>query len=223
MLPKWVTAMRALSLMILFIPLLVYSVQSQPPKIKLLLLGDSLSAAYGLQQHQGWVHLLAENWKHHNIEIVNAAISGETSDGGLARLPRLLEQHQPTHLLIELGGNDALQGHSVNKLRKNLAQMIALGKRQSATVLLQEMMIPTNYGRRYQQMFIDSYHLLAKRENIPLVPFFMAEIGLDPELMMPDRIHPNLKAQPKIAAFMEQNLLPLLKPEQAKQNSSEIK
>ncbi|MBT0588037.1 arylesterase [Alteromonas sp. SM 2104] len=180
--------------------------------VKLLILGDSLSAAYGLTSQQGWVSLLQKQWLEHNaeIEVVNAAVSGETTDGGLARLPRLLEQHEPTHLLIELGGNDGLQGHNVNKIKANLKAMVKLAQAEGVEVLIQEMQIPTNYGRRYNQLFTDSFSLIAEEFDIPLVPFFLADIALDPALMQRDGIHPNAEAQPIIAAFMREKLTPLL-------------
>ncbi len=177
---------------------------------KLLILGDSLSAAYGLKQDEGWVSLLQDAFVEKNIQVVNAAISGETTDGGLARLPRLLEQHEPTHLLIELGGNDGLQGHPINKIRSNITTMIEMAQQRDITVYLQQMRIPTNYGRRYTSMFTDSYSELAEQHDIPLIPFFMDDIALDKSLMLPDGIHPALEAQPLIAEFMQNQLEPLI-------------
>lgn len=185
---------------------------SSTKPVKLLLLGDSLSAAYGLTTDQGWVSLLQNKWHNDlaNIDIVNAAISGETSDGGLARLPRLLELHKPTHLLIQLGGNDGLQGHNVNKLRNNLRAMASLAKASGVSAIIQEMYIPTNYGRRYNQLFTDSFNIVATEQQVPLVPFFLTEIALDKNLMQRDGIHPNAKAQPLIADIMRASLEPLL-------------
>ena len=148
----------------------------QTAEIKLLILGDSLSAGYGLLQAQSWVSLLQNIWLEENrkVEVINAAISGETSDGGLARLPRLLDQHTPTHVLIELGGNDGLQGHNVTKLQENLSKMIELVKAEGAEVYLQDMEIPTNYGRRYNQLFGNSFDTVAAQQNVTLVPFFIS-------------------------------------------------
>jgi acyl-CoA thioesterase-1 len=176
----------------------------------LLVLGDSLSAAYGLLQSEGWVSLLEKQWQDGNygIDVINAAISGDTTDGGLARLPRLLEQHQPTHVLIELGGNDGLRGGNINKMRENLNKMIALAKNTGAEVLLQDIEIPTNYGRRYTKMFSDSYELLAEENDVVYVPFFLNDIALDKTLMQQDGIHPNKTAQPLIASFMYTQLTP---------------
>lgn len=176
---------------------------------KLLILGDSLSAAYGLTMQQGWVHLLDQQWQQNDtsITVVNAAISGDTTDGGLARLPRLLTLHQPTHLYIELGGNNALQGHNPRKIKQNLINMIELAKKDGIHVIIQEMQIPTNYGARYTKAFNDIFHDLAKQYNIPLIPFFLQEIALDPTLMQNDGIHPTKEAQPLIVEFLSPKLL----------------
>ncbi|MGB3726456.1 MAG: arylesterase [Glaciecola sp.] len=171
---------------------------------KLLVLGDSLSAAYGLTADQGWVSILANKWQSQNtpISVVNAAISGDTTDGGLARLPRLLDLHQPTHLYIELGGNNALQGHNPKKIKQNLINMIELAREREVEVLLQEMQIPTNYGARYTRAFTAIFHDLAKQYTIPLIPFFLQDIALDSNLMQRDGIHPTAEAQPMITEFM---------------------
>jgi acyl-CoA thioesterase-1 len=197
-------------MLLLLIPKWALSDHSQSQQIKLLILGDSLSAAYGMKQEQGWVSLLQNAWQSSNITVINAAMSGDTTDGGLQRLPQLLTDHQPTHLLIELGGNDGLQGHSVKKIRDNLSTMIMLAKAQNVKVLLQEIMIPTNYGKRYTTLFRQNYAELANQHQLPLIPCFAADLGLDPEMMMPDGIHPNQKAQPIIAKRMQQHLTPLL-------------
>lgn len=202
-------ALRQLKLVLLFIPLLIISdhlaaEQSTSEQKKILVLGDSLSAAYGLKQEQGWVSLLQNAWQKQPIIVINAAISGETTDGGLARLPRLLAQHQPTHLYIELGGNDGLQGHPVPKMRNNIQSMITTAQELGISVILQQMRIPTNYGRRYNQMFTGMFSELSEQNDVPLIPFFLDEIGLNKNLMQRDGIHPNLEAQPMIAELMKQ-------------------
>ena len=203
----------------LLIPWASYSDQPTAPSAdeelvtyRLLIVGDSLSAAYGLKQHQGWVSLLQNTWRSDNvpIDVINAAISGETTDGALARLPRLLEQHNPSHVLIELGGNDGLQGHPVGKMKANLSKMITLAEKAGATVLLQDMQIPTNYGKRYTQMFTDAFEDVAEQHDVPLLPFFLEEIALKAELMQRDGIHPNAQAQPQIAELMNERLRPLI-------------
>lgn len=182
------------------------------PQFKLLVLGDSLSAGYGLTQAESWVSVLQNIWNDESvpIDVVNAAISGETTDGGLARLPRLLEQHHPTHLLIELGGNDGLQGHLVSKTQKNLNAMVKLAQDAGITVFIQDMEIPSNYGKRYTQMFADTFDTVAAENKVVLIPFFLADIALDKTLMQRDGIHPNAIAQPKIAHYMYEQLTPLI-------------
>lgn len=181
------------------------------PNAKLLILGDSLSAAYGLRQEEGWVSLLQNTWRNENIpiDIVNAAVSGETTDGGLARLPRLLTQHQPSHVLIELGGNDGLQGHNVKKIRSNLVALVKIAQAADAKVFLQDMQIPTNYGKRYTNMFGESFDRVGEELNVPVIPFFLQNIALDTSLMQRDGIHPNAEAQALIAEFMHRQLMPL--------------
>lgn len=199
-------------IMLLLVPLLLISDQSWGKETKLLVLGDSLSAAYGLKQEQGWVSLLQDAWQNKGITIVNAAISGETTDGALSRLPRLLAQHQPTHIFVELGGNDGLQGHPVNKMRDNLDEIIRLAKSKQVKVILQQMQIPTNYGQRYTKMFTNSYTELAAKHEVPLLPFFLENIALDKNLMQRDGIHPNALAQPMIAKDMQQSLGDIIFP-----------
>lgn len=195
-----------LKLIFLLIPLLVISDHIQAEERKLLILGDSLSAAYNLKQEQGWVSLLQNAWKDQPITIIDAAISGETTDGGLARLPRLLKEHQPTHLLIELGANDGLRGYNIKDLRANLQSMIDLAAEQGIITALQEMRIPTNYGRRYTTMFTESFSILGEKNGLTVIPFFLQDVALEDDLMQQDGLHPNAKAQPIIAEFMDQQL-----------------
>tara|TARA_R110001632_G_scaffold44627_2_gene113423 strand:+ start:10232 stop:10828 length:597 start_codon:yes stop_codon:yes gene_type:complete len=198
--------------MLILLPILLVSDQLWAKSSKLLILGDSLSAGYGLTQAQSWVSLLQDAWQKSDISVVNAAISGETTDGALARLPRLLDQHTPSHVFVELGGNDGLQGHPIAKMRSNLAKIVELSQSSGATVILQEMQIPTNYGRRYTELFIGAYAAVAKDHNVVLLPFFLADIALNSDLMQADGIHPNAKAQPIIAESMAQTLKPLVAP-----------
>jgi acyl-CoA thioesterase-1 len=193
-------------LILILTPLLLISDQSLAKETKLLILGDSLSAAYGLKQQQGWVSLLQDAWQSKDINVVNAAISGETTDGALARLPRLLKQHEPTHIFVELGGNDGLQGHPVSKMRNNLEKIIQLSQSNEVTVILQQMQIPTNYGKRYTQMFTSSYAKLSEKHAVIMLPFFLENIALDKNLMQRDGIHPNAEAQIIIAKEMQKIL-----------------
>ncbi|MDT0594608.1 arylesterase [Aestuariibacter sp. P117] len=184
------------------------SAENVTSEYKLLVLGDSLSAAYGLTAEQGWVYLLAEKWQAQSlpIKVVNAAISGDTTDGGLARLPRLIELHQPTHLYIELGGNNALQGHNPRKIKQNLMNMVETAENSNIKVIIQEMQIPTNYGARYTKAFTSIFHEIAEEKDIPLIPFFLQEIALTPGLMQRDGIHPTKEAQPMIVEFLADKL-----------------
>lgn len=207
----FVTHLKSLILLLVLLFLFPFSSHSDQTKeqdYKLLILGDSLSAAYGLTQEQGWVYLLQDAWKNegNKIEVVNAAISGDTTDGGLARLPRLLNLHKPSHLLIELGGNDALQGHNPRKIKQNIQDMVDLANSADVEVIIQEMQITTNYGRRYTEMFTGLFGEVASKNGVPLIPFFLAEIALDPKLMQQDGIHPTAKAQPMIVEFMQPKL-----------------
>jgi len=199
-------------ILLILTPLLLISDQLQAKETKLLILGDSLSAAYGLKQEQGWVSLLQNAWQSEDVIIINAAISGETTDGALARLPRLLEQHSPTHIFVELGGNDGLQGHPVSKMRDNLEQIIQLSKKNEVTVILQQMQIPTNYGKRYTQMFTNTYTDLAIKHELTLLSFFLQNIALDKSLMQRDGIHPNADAQLIIAKDMQKTLGDIIFP-----------
>jgi acyl-CoA thioesterase-1 len=197
---------------LILIPLLLISDQLQAKETKLLILGDSLSAAYGLKQEQGWVSLLQNAWQSKDVNVVNAAISGETTDGALARLPRLLKQHEPTHIFVELGGNDGLQGHPVSKMRNNLEKIIQLSQSNEVTVILQQMQIPTNYGKRYTQMFTSSYAKLSEKYAVIMLPFFLENIALDKNLMQRDGIHPNAEAQIIIAKDMQKILGDIIFP-----------
>jgi len=197
---------------LILIPLSLISDQLQAKETKLLILGDSLSAAYGLKQEQGWVSLLQNAWQSDDVIIINAAISGETTDGALARLPRLLEQHSPTHIFVELGGNDGLQGHPVSKMRDNLEKIILFSQKSEVTVILQQMQIPTNYGKRYTRMFTNTYSDLAIKYELKLLSFFLQNIALDKSLMQRDGIHPNAKAQLIIAKDMQKTLGDIIFP-----------
>ena len=198
--------------LLILIPLLLISNQLLAKEIKLLVLGDSLSAAYGLKQEQGWVSLLQDAWQNQDVNVVNAAISGETTDGALARLPRLLKQHSPTHIFVELGGNDGLQGHPVSKMRDNIEKIIQLSQENAVKVILQQMQIPTNYGKRYTQMFTGSYATLAEKYAVTMLPFFLQNIALNKSLMQRDGIHPNAEAQIIIAKDMQKSLGEIIFP-----------
>ncbi|SHF96796.1 acyl-CoA thioesterase-1 [Microbulbifer donghaiensis] len=166
----------------------------------LLVLGDSISAAYGIDEAQGWVQLLRDRLEEGDrpVNVVNASISGETTAGGLARLPRLLQEHRPRWLIVELGGNDGLRGYPPRSLQSNLQQMVQLAEKQGAEVLLLGMRMPPNYGRAYTEAFAAVYPKVAKAEQVPLVPFFLEPVALLDGAMQTDGIHPTAKAQPAL-------------------------
>ncbi|MDP3253703.1 MAG: arylesterase [Hydrogenophaga sp.] len=184
--------------------------QTQSPAI--LVVGDSLSAEYGLKRGTGWVALLDERLKKEKVQArtVNASISGDTTSGGRSRIAALLKQHKPAVVVIELGGNDALRGLPNNMTRDNLATMARLSREAGAKVLLLGMEMPPNYGARYAQEFRESYVAVAKAEKTSLVPFFLKNVAdtKDPTaLFQSDRIHPNESAQ----ALMLDNVWPELR------------
>ncbi|SEP72998.1 acyl-CoA thioesterase-1 [Ectothiorhodospira magna] len=164
----------------------------------LLIMGDSLSAAWGIPVEQGWVALLEQRLEQngHTWTVVNASISGETTRGGLTRLPRALERHQPELVIISLGGNDGLRGVALDEIRHNLSRMIQLSGDQGAQVVLVGIQVPPNLGRQFTQRFHQIYHELAAEYQIPLVPFLLEGVALEPDLMQADGIHPTAQAQP---------------------------
>lgn len=166
--------------------------------------GDSISAAYGMDIEQGWVALLSQRLDQRapgNHRVVNASVSGETTSGGLRRLPALLKQHAPDVVVLELGGNDGLRGQSPKLMQRNLATMIALSQQAGARVVVLGMKIPPNYGRAYTDAFAAVYPALAKAHAVALLPFFLEGIGGVPALMQKDGIHPNAQAQPTLLAL----------------------
>lgn len=175
---------------------------------KILVFGDSLSAAYRIETEQGWVHLLANELDEH--EIINASVSGETTGGGLSRLPRVLDEVQPDWILIELGGNDGLRGYPLQSISSNLGEMIELSIASGARPVLMEIRIPPNYGDRYSNAFQQNYTTLAQHYDIPLIDFILEDIALDPELMQDDGIHPTAEAQPEITHIVSEKLQGLL-------------
>jgi len=165
-----------------------------------LVVGDSLSAEYGLTRGAGWVALLEQKLKAEKIDarIVNASISGETTSGGRARLPALLTQHKPQIVVIELGANDGLRGLPVASAEANLRQMVTLSQKQDAKVMLIGMRMPPNYGRAYTERFFNMYNTLSKEMKAPLVPFMLEGVADKPALFQADRLHPNAQAHPII-------------------------
>ena len=184
---------------------------SPPP---LLILGDSLSAEYGLPRGQGWVALMEARLRTRgpSIPVVNASISGETTAGGLSRLPALLKAHRPAAVVIELGANDALRGLSLKVTQDNLSRLVSLAQAQGAEVVLVGMQMPPNFGQRYADQFAALFSAVAKAHRVPLVPFMLAGVADRPDArdwFQADGIHPQAKAHPVI---LDRNIWPVLQP-----------
>ncbi|MEH6798864.1 MAG: arylesterase [Halopseudomonas sabulinigri] len=187
---------------LLAIPLSLMTLLASAPAAAqgILIVGDSISAAFGLELERGWVSLLKARLHEHSyvLPVVNASVSGDTTAGGLARLPRLLEVHQPDLVVIELGGNDGLRGLAPDKMQQNLSAMIDAALAADADVLLMGMRIPPNYGVRYTEAFEQVYRDLGSEPQVTLVPFVLEGVAGVPELVQADGIHPNAKGQPGI-------------------------
>ncbi|MDJ0741678.1 MAG: arylesterase [Gammaproteobacteria bacterium] len=209
--------MRAVVVMILLL-LPVAIPASAGTAAKILVVGDSLSAAYGIEQRRGWVALLQRRLDRRGIDyaVVNASITGDTTRGGLARLPAALERERPAILVIALGGNDGLRGFAPAQTRGNLARMIALGREAGARVLLLGVRLPENYGRAFGEKFHRVYRELADEFGVALVPFFLEGVAETRDLMQADGIHPGAAAQPRILQNVWEGLEPMLRlPAQA--------
>ena len=197
-----------LFLLLTIVTSLVYAQTPTTGTTKILVMGDSLSAGYGIDIQQGWVNLLEkELTKNYAIQIINASVSGETSSGGNSRLSALLIEHKPDIVILELGGNDGLRGQPLKLLEKNLQAMIDASKAIEAKVLLAGMQIPPNYGARYSNQFKALYPKLAEKNQLGLIPFLLEGIGGNERLIQRDGIHPTAEAQPIIV----NNVLPELK------------
>jgi acyl-CoA thioesterase-1 len=183
------------------------------PAPAILVVGDSISAGYGLAADEGWVALLQNRLRSqgYGYRVVNASVSGETTTGGLARLPRALSVHRPAIVIIELGGNDGLRGLPLETSRANLERMINLSKGAGARVLLLGMKIPPNYGARYSEGFEKVFRDLARQHKLAFEPFFLSKIALEQGMIQEDGLHPTAKAQPVMLDTMWPALKPLLK------------
>ncbi|RYY74814.1 MAG: arylesterase [Gammaproteobacteria bacterium] len=194
---------------LLFILLPLASQLSIAKQATILVMGDSLSAGYGIQLEQSWVTLLQQDLaKTTQAKVINASVSGETSSGGLTRLPALLKKHGPDIVIIELGGNDGLRGQPINIMQNNLQSMITASQTAGAEVILAGMQIPPNYGPRYTKQFQETYTKLAEKNSISLVPFLLEDVAAHGNLIQRDGIHPTAEAQPLIL----KNVLPVLMP-----------
>jgi len=187
------------------------------PAPSILIVGDSLSAGYGIELRDGWVSLLQQRLTRQGYPhtVVNASISGDTTAGGRARLPDALKRHRPQIVILELGGNDGLRGLSLRETRANFDAMIKAAQSAGAQVLLVGIHLPPNYGPEYTGKFHATYHDLARVHNTALVPFLLEGVALTPGLMQPDGIHPRAAAQPRLLDNVWPYLEPLLKPQTA--------
>jgi acyl-CoA thioesterase-1 len=197
---------RILLVVLLLVGLLPVSAAART----LLVVGDSLSAAYGMEVSSGWVALLGKRLERERpgYRVVNASISGDTTASGLARLPRLLAEHRPAVVIIELGGNDGLRGLSLEQMKHNINAMIAKAKARRARVLLVGVELPPNYGKSYTERFQAIFREVAAGQGVALVPSLLDRVAIRDELMQPDRIHANASAQPRLL----ENVWPYLRP-----------
>lgn len=194
--------------------LIVAGVSARAEAPVILVFGDSISAGYGLAHvEQGWVELLKTRLKAqgYGYQVVNASVSGETTAGGLARLPRALELHRPQIVVVELGGNDGLRALPVAQMRANLGQMVDLAAAAGARILLLGMRMPPNYGPEYTEQFRATFSDIAREKKIPLVPFLLDDIAQSQRLLQDDDIHPNALGQPQLLENVWPRLVPLLR------------
>ena len=192
-------------LKIILILFLFFSYSITADTKKLLILGDSISAGYGLKESENWVQLLETSLNASSIElkIINSSISGDTTTGGLSRIESDLREHNPNYVLVELGGNDALRGYPIEKIKTNLLKIIDASTAAGANPIIMQIRIPPNYGKNYVTAFESIYSEIAVEKNIPKMSFILEKVALDKSLMQLDGIHPNSKAQPVIAKQIE--------------------
>lgn len=196
--------LRIFRLKILLLAFLIFSYSITAETKKLLILGDSISAGYGIKESQNWVSLIQNEFTNGDkkIILINSSVSGDTSVGGVSRISKALDLHNPNFVLIELGGNDALRGYPIERIKNNLEKIIELIINQNAKPILMQIKIPPNYGNKYIKAFENLYVEISIAQNIPLINFMLDNIALNESLMQPDGIHPNEKAQPLIAVEM---------------------
>ena len=200
-------------LKIILILFLTFSYSITAESKKLLILGDSISAGYGLKESENWVQLLEVSLKTSGkeLQIINSSISGDTTIGGLSRIENDLKQYRPNYVLVELGGNDALRGYPIDKIKHNLIKIIDVSLEAGAYPIIMQIRIPPNYGKNYIAAFESIYSEIAQEKNIPKVSFLLEKVALDKDLMQLDGIHPNQKAQKIIAEQVKKELLNIFK------------
>ena len=200
-------------LKIILILFLTFSYSITADSKKLLILGDSISAGYGLKESENWVELFNNSIdaERMNITMINSSISGDTTIGGLSRIGNVLKEHKPEYVLIELGGNDALRGYPLTQIKTNLLKIVDASLESKAKPLIMQIKIPPNYGKRYVEAFENIYLEISNEKDIPLLTFLLEKVALDQSLMQPDGIHPNEKAQPIIVEQIKLELLEIIK------------
>jgi len=200
-------------LKIILILFLTFSYSIIAESKKLLILGDSISAGYGLKESENWVQLLENSLRKsgRELQVINSSISGDTTIGGLSRIESDLAEHKPNYVLVELGGNDALRGYPINKIKSNLLKIIDASFVAKANPIIMQIRIPPNYGKNYVAAFENIYSEIAEEKNIPMLTFLLEKVALDKSLMQLDGIHPNQKAQHIIANQVEKELSIILK------------
>lgn len=216
---RFLNFLRLFSLIVTVLVALPASANLNKPKLNnpsaqtIVVFGDSLSAGYGLAQNQSWVALLQARIAQQKLpyQVINASISGETTSGGLARFSQMLTTHKPAIVILELGANDGLRGLPVSEMRNNLNVMITQAKANKTKILLLGMKIPPNYGKKYSQMFSETYPLLAQQHQIQLVPFLLEGVAGKPELIQNDGLHPLANAQPQLFSNVWAQLKLLMK------------
>jgi len=208
---------RSSTIFILILTCLFPAIGQGSQVSRLLVLGDSLSAAYGIPVEKGWVSLLQKRLDDNpdKWEVINASISGDTTGGGLTRMPAALKRHQPEVVLIELGGNDGLRGLSLKVMHRNLLKIARMAKEQGASVLLLGIRLPANYGPRYGERFHRVFQEVAREADVPLVDFFLEGVAENLDLMQADGIHPSATAQPRILENVWAALQPIIEPQHA--------
>ncbi len=205
--------LRIYRLKTLLLAFLIFSYSITAETKKLLILGDSISAGYGIKESQNWVSLIENNLEQKgvNLKIVNSSISGDTTIGGVTRIDGVLKKHKPDYVLIELGGNDALRGYPISNIKDNLEKIVTRIKKQDSKPFLMQIKIPPNYGKKYIQAFEKVYLEVSNKKEIPLFSFMLEKVALNDNLMQSDGIHPNAKAQPLIAREIETVLMKEIK------------
>ncbi|HBA08361.1 MAG TPA: arylesterase [Methylotenera mobilis] len=213
MLFRLLLVLKTLLLSLFFSSFVAWSVPAYAENPKIMIYGDSLSAAYGIPQQKGWASLLQQKLvsEHYQYDVVNASISGETTSGGVSRIRNALSQIKPNIIILELGANDGLRGLPIESMIANLNTIIQEGKKSGAKILLVGMKIPPNYGPQYTKLFSQSYLKLSQEHQIPLVPFMLENIAAKTNLIQDDGLHPNAIAQPLVLDNIWSKLKMLLK------------